>query len=104
MKNIPLVGLLLTFALTIQLNASNGNPEELGKVNWLRNIEEGIAQSATSKKPVFLLFQEVPGCSTCRNYGQNVLSHPLIVEAIESLFVLRQSQERNNQEILFFCD
>ena len=34
-----------------------------------------------------LLFQEVPGCSTCRNYGHNVLSHPLMVEAIESLFV-----------------
>ena len=34
-----------------------------------------------------LLFQEVPGFSTCRNYGHNVLSHPLMVEAIESLFV-----------------
>ena len=87
MKNIPLVGLLLTFVFTIQLNAGNSNPEELGKVSWERNFEDGLAKAAISKKPVFLLFQEVPGCSTCRNYGQNVLSHPLIVEAIESLFV-----------------
>jgi hypothetical protein len=34
-----------------------------------------------------VLFQEVPGCLTCRNYGREVLSHPLIVEAIETLFV-----------------
>ncbi len=87
MKSIPFVSLLFAFAFSIQLNAVNGNPEELGKVNWMRNFEAGLAQSATLKKPVFLLFQEVPGCSTCRNYGQNVLSHPLIVEAIETLFV-----------------
>ena len=87
MKSIPMLTLVFAFVFSIQLNADNGNPEELGKVSWLRNFEDGLAKSATSKKPVFLLFQEVPGCSTCRNYGQNVLSHPLIVEAIESLFV-----------------
>ncbi len=87
MKSIPLVALLLTFAFSIQLNAGNGNPEELGNVNWERNFEVGLAKAATAKKSVFLLFQEVPGCSTCRNYGQNVLSHPLIVEAIETLFI-----------------
>lgn len=87
MKNIPLVSLIFALMLTLNLQGSNDNPVELGKVNWQRNFEEGLVASANSKKPVFLLFQEVPGCSTCRNYGQNVLSHPLIVEAIETLFV-----------------
>lgn len=62
-------------------------PEELGKVKWLRNYDDAIAQSDKNNKPVLILFQEVPGCSTCRNYGNNALSHPLIVEAVETLFV-----------------
>jgi hypothetical protein len=36
---------------------------------------------------VFILFQEVPGCSTCVNFGRSVLSHPLVVEAIETSFI-----------------
>lgn len=62
-------------------------PEELGKVRWLRDFSQGLEQASLEDKPVFLLFQEVPGCATCRNYGNQVLSHPLIVEAIETLFV-----------------
>lgn len=64
-----------------------GQPEELGKVQWLRDFDKGLERAALEDKPVFLLFQEVPGCATCRNYGAEVLSHPLIVEAIETLFV-----------------
>lgn len=60
---------------------------ELGDVAWERDFNKGIAQSKAEDKPVFLLFQEVPGCATCRNYGANVLTHPQIVEAIETLFV-----------------
>ena len=67
--------------------ANNDNPVELGKVNWGRDFDKGLSNAKKVEKPVFLLFQEVPGCSTCRNYGQNVLSHPLIVEAIETLFI-----------------
>ncbi len=89
MQQLKLIVIVLLFFVTPSLIASagDGNPTELGKVTWIRNFDEGIAKSATENKPVFLLFQEVPGCSTCQNYGQNVLSHPLIVEAIESLFV-----------------
>lgn len=64
----------------------NTNPEELGDVKWERNLDETLQSTATDTKPIFLLFQEVPGCATCRNYGHEVLSHPLIVEAIETLF------------------
>lgn len=34
-----------------------------------------------------MFFQEVPGCGTCSTFGHQVMSHPLIVEAIESHFV-----------------
>jgi len=62
-------------------------PEELGDVHWLRSYDEAISQAKTDGKPVFILFQEIPGCATCRNYGNNLLTHPHIVEAIESYFV-----------------
>jgi len=62
-------------------------PEELGAVKWIRDYDKAILKSEQSQKPVLILFQEVPGCSTCRGYGNNVLSHPLIVEAIETEFI-----------------
>ncbi len=76
--------------LHAQLPFLDNSPQqtvELGKVAWERDFQKGLVQAARVDKAVFLLFQEVPGCLTCRNYGQNVLSHPLIVEAIETLFV-----------------
>ncbi len=63
-----------------------GNPEELGEVHWLRDMKSAKQKAFESQKPILILFQEVPGCMTCKNYGNRVLSHPLIVEAIETLF------------------
>ena len=60
---------------------------ELGKVNWLRNLEEARATASIKGKPILILFQEIPGCLTCKQYGRVVLSHPLIVETIETYFV-----------------
>ena len=60
---------------------------ELGRVRWLRDLDAATAAAEKAGKPVLLLFQEVPGCSTCVGYGTRVLSHPLIVEAIETLFI-----------------
>ncbi|MEN0005547.1 MAG: VPGUxxT family thioredoxin-like (seleno)protein, type 2 [Bacteroidota bacterium] len=62
-------------------------PVELGDVQWLRQFEQAQQVSANTGKSIFILFQEVPGCSTCQRYGQQVLQHPLIVEAIETYFV-----------------
>ncbi|MEM7411616.1 MAG: VPGUxxT family thioredoxin-like (seleno)protein, type 2 [Myxococcota bacterium] len=62
-------------------------PRELGRVDWNRDFEAGIAQAQQTERPVFLLFQEVPGCSTCVNFGEGALSHALMVEAIETAFV-----------------
>lgn len=63
------------------------NPEELGRVNWRRGFASGLAEAAKVNRPALVLFDEVPGCSTVRSYGNRVLSHPLIVEAAETLFV-----------------
>lgn len=72
---------------SITLAQGTQAPAELGKVAWVRDFDQGLARAKKEQKPVFLLFQEVPGCSTCQRYGAEVLSHPLIVEAIESLFI-----------------
>lgn len=69
------------------VQADSANPVELGRVRWQRSLPEALPVAREEHKPVFVLFQEVPGCLTCQTYGQHVLSHPLIVEAIESLFV-----------------
>lgn len=63
------------------------NPIELGDVHWGRNLDEALGLSAKRDKPTLILFQEVPGCANCTRFGQQTLSHPLIVEAIETLFV-----------------
>ncbi|MBK8668320.1 MAG: thioredoxin family protein [Saprospiraceae bacterium] len=72
------------------------NPAELGKVKWHRNYEEALKVSEDVRLPVFILFQEVPGCSNCTRFGKNVLSHPLIVEAIETCFVPLCIYNNNN--------
>ncbi|MFS4467617.1 VPGUxxT family thioredoxin-like (seleno)protein, type 2 [Maribacter sp. 2210JD10-5] len=61
--------------------------EELGQVHWYRDYDKAVALSKKQNKDILILFQEVPGCSTCRNYGHNVLSSPLMVEAIENSFI-----------------
>lgn len=78
---------ILLIAPSFTSTTSFDPPEELGKVDWLRNIKTATLQASKTDKPILILFQEVPGCSTCRNYGNDVLSHPLLVEAIETLFV-----------------
>ncbi len=60
---------------------------ELGEVRWLRDYDRALALAAEQGKPVLLLFQEVPGCSTCVRFGQDVLTHPLMVELIADRFV-----------------
>ena len=53
----------------------------------MRELNGALAVSAETAKPVFALFQEVPGCAGCQQFGADVLSDPLMVEAIEQLFV-----------------
>ena len=92
MKYIPMFIALLSIISPPSVDAQSqwqapDNPVELGQVHWLRNYDEAIAKSEETGLPVFILFQEVPGCSNCTTYGNEVLSHPFMVEMIETHFV-----------------
>ncbi|MGK0263785.1 MAG: hypothetical protein ACI8UD_002438, partial [Planctomycetota bacterium] len=75
---------------------------ELGTVTWERDFDRALERAATTKRPVFLLFQEIPGCDTCTGFGKNVLSHPLLKDAIEHQFVpivVRNNVKGTEEEI-----
>lgn len=90
MKSTILLSISILFSL---LSNAQTTPrvftesKELGQVAWYRDYDQALQLAEQKNKSVLILFQEVPGCATCRNYGQNVLSHPLMVEAIEELFI-----------------
>jgi TolA-binding protein len=68
--------------------AKDGAPAvELGKVAWNRNFEKAVAESRKTGKPLMVLFNEVPGCHGCQTYGSILLSHPLLAETADTLFV-----------------
>lgn len=62
-------------------------PAELGRVAWTHGLTAGLERARELERPVCLLFQEIPGCATCVRFGNEPLSHPLLVEALEELFV-----------------
>ncbi|MEL6184888.1 MAG: thioredoxin family protein, partial [Myxococcota bacterium] len=74
-------------ALLTSILAASALPPELGDVKWRRDFAAAEAEARASKKPLLVLFDEVPGCQTCVRYGQSALRHPLLVEAAETLFV-----------------
>ncbi len=78
---------ILGLALVISSCKGQPVPVEVGAVSWQRDLEPAYGQSENSGKPVLILFQEVPGCAGCQQFGREVLSNPQIVEAIENEFV-----------------
>ncbi len=60
---------------------------ELGHVDWLRDYDTALAQSEKEGKPILILFQEVPGCSTSQGYGKRLLTNGMLVDVIENEFV-----------------
>lgn len=84
MKRIILI-LAVVFMLPYVLAASE-HPIETGSVNWERDLGKALKSSGQTGRPVFLLFQEVPGCRGCQDFGRTVLSNPKVVEAIETEF------------------
>jgi len=56
-----LLVLLLALALTACGQAKEKNPTEIGTIKWSRDLETALKKSKESGKPIFLLFQEVPG-------------------------------------------
>jgi len=90
MRSYLSVFVLISWTLLSPVSAKSTNPSnpiEVGTIKWLRNLDTALQQSVDEKKPIFLLFQEVPGCAGCQKFGSEVLSHPLLVEAIERHFV-----------------
>ncbi|MBK9733728.1 MAG: peptide-methionine (S)-S-oxide reductase [Saprospiraceae bacterium] len=87
--------IIITFIFTVSMvdmkaqffSYPKDNPVELGKVNWLRSYDLALKKSKEVKRPILILFQEVPGCNNCTKFGNEILSHPLIVEGIESFFI-----------------
>ena len=80
--------LALTLMLPLSCSASsNSQPEEAGKVSWGRDLNAALASSKLTGKPVFALFQEIPGCAGCKQFGHEVMSNPLLVEAVENEFI-----------------
>lgn len=69
-----------------QTEKSPQNPVAVGKVAWGRDYESALASSKKSGKPLFLLFEEVPGCAGCQQFGRDVLSDPKVVKAIQENF------------------
>ena len=68
-------------------SVSYGSHVELGDVHWLRDFAKAKQVADSKQRPLFVLFQEIPGCQTCQDFGKQPLSHPLIVEAVEDQFV-----------------
>ncbi len=79
--------LILLLGLAGPVRGAPENARELGRVRWERDFGAGVERARTEGRPIFLLFQEVPGCANCVGFGESVLSHPLVVEAIENEFV-----------------
>ena len=52
--------LLPLFVLLLAACGAQERPE-LGTVRWTRDYDQGTARAKKEDKPVFLLFQEVPG-------------------------------------------
>ncbi len=63
------------------------NPVELGHIHFLRNLKDGYELSRETRKPIFLLFQEIPGCRTCTNFGRDILQNEKMVRAIAHAFI-----------------
>lgn len=67
----------------------NNHHAELGRVRFRFTGEEydkALEYSRDTDKPLLVIFQEIPGCPESVAFGQTVLSHPLLVEAAETLF------------------
>lgn len=77
---------MTTLAL-LSVLAASPQPPELGQVPWLRDFEAAVLQARKTNKPLLVLFDEVPGCSTVLGFGEEVLSSPDVVKAITRDFV-----------------
>jgi Thioredoxin-like len=72
-------------------------------VKWQIDYDTAPASAKESGKPVFLLFQEVPGCAGCKQFGRDVLSDTAVVRGIEENFIpllIPNNQPGRDAEVL----
>ncbi len=79
--------LAISSARCQQPQPATSNPVAVGTVAWGRDYDAALASAKTTGKPVFLLFQEVPGCAGCQQFGRDVLSDPAVVKTIRDNFI-----------------
>lgn len=80
------MGLMKMLRQVIRERCSSTCIEE-GDVLWMRDLERAMEESRNTGRPVFILFQEIPGCSTCISFAENVLKDRKIIDLIEKRFV-----------------
>lgn len=73
--------------LTLWVVLAAGPAPELGKVTWERDFDVAVARARAQGKPLLVLFDEVPGCSTVLGFGEGALSDPEVVAAVQRDFV-----------------
>lgn len=78
---------LLSLLLLAAPLSCPAQPIEAGTAKWGRDLEAALSSSKQTGRPVLALFQEIPGCAGCQQFGREVLSNPLLVEAIETEFI-----------------
>ena len=83
---VPTIIISVIFVLAAFGGEAAENPIEVGNVEWGRDFDAALMNSADTGKPVLVLFQEIPGCSGVRKFGREVLTNPSLVEAIENEF------------------
>jgi len=79
--------IVLAISVTAYGDQTSHPPVEVGDVRWGRDFDAALQKSASEGKPVLVLFQEIPGCSGVRKFGREVLTNPLLVQAIEDEFI-----------------
>ena len=79
--------IVLAISVTAYGDQTTSNPVEVGDVRWGRDFDAALKKSAAESKPVLVLFQEIPGCSGVRKFGREVLTNPLLVQAMEDEFI-----------------
>ena len=88
MTRVLTLGLLLaSLALARVSWLHAASPIAVGQVAWGRDLAAALAQAKATRKPIFALFQEVPGCAGCEAFGRDVLSDPVMVKVIQESFV-----------------
>ena len=60
MQNQIVMQAMMSFGM-LSVTIAATTPEEVGSVKWMRDHEQAVAKAKVSKKPLLILFQEVPG-------------------------------------------